>query len=286
MACRRAALFGFLVLAGLPDLLPGQDVPEPAWYRDRGRGIASSLAALDVEKGRLLVHPFFEYVRDHNREYTPQDFGVGPDINYRAQSRRKAAEIYLGYGVTDWLALEFEGAYVHETFRKAPEDSFATPARLTEKGVADLEAQVRIRALRERPGRPEILTFFELTARTHPENFLIGDPDWDIRPGVALSKGFGFGSLTGRVNAEYNHAEKHFDLGEVAVGYQRGLTAKWRLYLGIEGGEGGSMDEWELLPALRWAPLPGLQLRLESSIGISSKAPDWSPQVGVVFAFP
>jgi hypothetical protein len=275
------------ILTGLalaPRTAQSQDSPEP-YLHDRGPGIASSLAGVYIQKGELLVHPFLEYGRDHNREYQPHEFGLGPEVDFRGRSRRVAGQLFLGYGVTDWLALEFEGAYLHETLRKSAQDTFPVPAKIDESGVGDLEAQIRVRALTESAKRPEVLAFVELTAWSQTRKLLIREPDWDIRPGIGLTRGFSWGTLTTRFTVEYNHTEKKFDFGEVALGYLKRFTTDWRVSLGVEGGEGGSLDEWEVIPGVQWQR-GAVLVRLESAFGISSKAADWSPQVGLGFTFP
>ena len=283
---RAGSLLLLVGAALLPGMGQAQSSPEPTYLRDRGTGVASSLAGIYIQKGELLFHPFFEYSRDHNREYQPKEFGFGPEVDFRGKSRRQGGQLFLGFGVTDWLALEFEGAYIHETLRKSARDTFATPAKIDESGIADLEAQIRLRPLRETGRRPEIFAFLEFTARTQSGKLLIGDPDWDLRPGIGLTKGFAWGTLTARATGEYNHTEHKPDFGEVALGYLKRLDPAWRLYLGVEGGEGGALDEWELLPSVQWHPTPVLIIRLESAFGLSSKAPDWSPQVGLALTRP
>lgn len=280
------ALFLIAGAALLPGTGQAQGTPEPGYLRDRGPGLATSLTGIYVRKGEVLIHPFFEYVRDHNREYQPQEFGLGPDVDFRGRSRRTAGQLFLGYGVTDWLALEVEGAYLRETLDKSVSDTSATPARIRESGLTDIEAQIRLRPVRETAGRPEVFAFIEITARTLPSKLLISEPDWDVRPGVGLTRGFSWGTLTVRATGEYNRAGKNLDFGEVALGYLKRLDPSWRAYLGVEGGEGGALDEWELIPSVQWSPAPGILVRLESPLGISSKASDWSPQFGLVFTLP
>lgn len=271
-------------------LLPGtgraQQVPEARYLRDRGPGVATSLAGVYIQKGELILHPFVEYARDHNREYQPRDFGVGPDVDFRGRSRHYAGQIFIGYGITDWLAVEVEGAYLRETLDKSSRDTFPTPRRIDESGVSDIEAQIRLLPLRETAHRPELFAFLEFTARTQASKLLIGEPDWDLKPGVGFTRGFAWGTLTVRASGEYNRAGKNLDFGEVGVGYLKQLAPSWRVFLGVEGGEGGAMDEWEFLPGVQWRPTPALLIRLESSFGLSSKAPDWSPQVGLALVLP
>lgn len=263
-----------------------QAPPLPSYLRDRGEGISTSMAGVYITRGQVLIHPFYQYTRDHDLEYQPREFGAGANVDFRGRLRGHAAQLFLAYGATDWLALELEGGYSHEEFRKPAADTFATPATLKESGFADLEGQIRLRALRETRKRPEIFGFVELTARLHPSKFLIGSPYWDVRPGIGLTKGFAFGTLTARVIAEWNHEEKHGDLGEVTAGYLKRVSSAGLFYLGIEGGETGSMDEWELVPSVQWRLSKSVVLRVESPVGISPKATDWSPQVGVMVEMP
>ena len=38
----------------------------PAWLRDRGDGVSSSMFGTYIQKGQLLVYPFFEYYLDND----------------------------------------------------------------------------------------------------------------------------------------------------------------------------------------------------------------------------
>jgi len=42
-----------------------------------------------------------------------------------------------------------------------------------------------MRLLREGSGRPELFGFLEVTLPTQTNKVLIGNPDWDVRPGFA-----------------------------------------------------------------------------------------------------
>ncbi len=65
-----------------------------------------------------------------------------------------------------------------------------------------------------------------------------------------------------------------------------GVSPKGRLYLAVEGGEGGALDEWDLVTGVRWRLTPSLDFKLDNALGISSKATDWAPQFGIMLHFP
>jgi hypothetical protein len=253
------------------------------WLADRGPGIPASLFGTYLRSGELVVYPFFESTLDNDREYQPEEFGLGPDVDFRGRFRGTSNQLFVGYGVSDRIAVELEAAYVTARLEKSPADSFATPAVTRQSGVADLEAQVRARLLRETSGRPELFGFVELAARSQRSRVLIGELDWDAKPGIGLVRGFGFGTVTVRIAAEWNHVEHKPDLGEFALEYLKRVGTAAHLYLAVEGGEGGALDEWDFITGVRWRIAPSVDLKLDDALGISSKATDWAPQAGVMF---
>jgi hypothetical protein len=48
----------------------------------------------------------------------------------------------------------------------------------------------------------------------------------------------------------------------------------------------GTQDEVEAIPELQWFLRPNVVLKLNSAFGVSSKATDWAPEVGVMIALP
>lgn len=273
-------------IAGAPIQCEAQGSPVPPFLRDRGTGIAASIFGTYIRPGELLIYPFAEYTRDHDREYQPAEFGLGPDVDFRGRFRSVAGQIFLGYGVTDWLALEFEAAVITARLEKSPSDSFATPARIEESGIADFEGQVRARVVRETERRPEVFGYVEVTPPSQTDKRLIAEPDLDFKPGVGAIKGFAWGTVAARVTVEYNHEESKLDFGEVSLEYLKRVSPALRLFLAFEGGETGALDEWELIPGVRWRLSDQMVLKFDSPLGISSKATDWAPQIGVMFSFP
>jgi hypothetical protein len=280
------ALSAALSAAALPVPAYAQEDVPTGHARDRGLGVPSSLFGTYLRRGEVVIYPFFEYTRDDNREYQPVEFGAGPAVDFRGRIRGTSTQLFLGYGVTDWLALEVEVAYLTATFNKSLSDPYATPTRLHQTGFGDLEMQVRARLSRETGGRPELFGFVEMVARSQQRRVLLAEPHWDAKPGVGLVRGFGFGTMTIRIAAEYNHEERHPDLGEFAIEYLKRLSRSGHLFVAFEGGETGAMDEWDLVTGIRWRLTPSVAFKFDNALGLSPKATDWAPQVGLMFTLP
>jgi hypothetical protein len=281
-----------VLVVGAPGLMRQASAQElardsalPAYLRDRGPGVPASIFGTYIRRGQLLVYPFFEYALDNNREYQPFEFGFGPGVDLRAKFHSYAGQVFIGYGVTDWLAIEFEGSYLRAHFEKSPLDTFATPSVIKESGVADIEAHIRARLWKESSGRPELYGFVEVTPPTQKHKLLIAEPDFDLKPGIGLIKGFSWGTLTARIGAEYNRKESKVDLGEFSIEYLKRVSPSLRGFLSFEGGETGALDEWELVPGLQWQISKSVLFKLDNSIGISSKVTDWTPQIGLMFSY-
>ncbi len=257
----------------------------PAYLRDRGSGISTSLFGTYIRPGELLVYPFFEYVRDHNREYNPDEWGLALNRDFRGTYHASAEQLFIGYGLSDRLAFEIEAAYMSAHFEKSPGDPSTTPRTLDESGFGDIEGQARIRLMMEGERHPEIFGFVEVTAASQTNRLLIGDPDWDVKPGIGFVRGFSWGTMTLRGAGEYLREESHLIVGEVGLEYLKRLSPDWRVFLAIEGGEGGGPDEWELIPSAQWRLSSLVSLKLDSSVAITSKATDWTPQMGLLFSF-
>jgi hypothetical protein len=280
------ALIFIVEVSGAFNTAAAQGINLPSYVKDRGTGVAASLFGTYIRQGQLLFYPFIEYSRDNNREYQPAEFGLGGNVDFRGRFHGSAGQFFVGYGITDWLALEFEAAFQSATLRKSPRDTFATPAKIHESGVGDIEGQLRARLKRENDHFPEIFSYAEITVPSQRHKLLIGDPDWDVKPGVGLVKGFSWGTVTLRIAAEYNHRESKLDLGEGAVEYLKRLSSSVRLYLAVEGGEGGAMDEWDFISGVQLRVRDFVSLKVDNALGISSKATDWAPQIGLMFALP
>jgi len=252
--------------------------------QDRGAGVPTSRFGMYVSRGELLVNPFFAYSTDHNREYQPAKLGYGLVEDYRGRFRSSEGLLFVAYGLTDWLAVEVEASRIRVTLDKAPNDTSATPGRIEESGLGDVEGQVRMRLLREGSGRPELFSFLEVTLPTQTNKVLIGNPDWDVRPGFGIVRAFPWGTMTTRITVEYNHDDRLWDLGEFSIEYLKRLSSSVHLDLAFEGGETGAMDEWDLVAGVRWRIRDRFFLKLDNAIGLMSKSTDWAPEVGVVWS--
>ena len=153
---------------------PGQTVPDRR--RDRGDGLPTSMFGTYISKGELLVYPFFEYYRDGNFEYSPFEFGVpGDEVEFRGKYRAREGLIFLAYGFTDMVAVEFEAAVISASLEKSASDlSKLLPPRIEESGLGDIEGQVRWRWNRESDRRPEIFSYAEVVVPHNKTKLLIG----------------------------------------------------------------------------------------------------------------
>lgn len=256
--------------------------PDTASSQSRGSGIPTSMFGTYIRKGELLVHPFFEYYHDHNFEYKPAELGYGLDRDLRGRYRASEGLLFLGLGLTDWLAVELEAAVISATLQTAANDPSGIPARIHQSGRGDFEGQLRLRWARESSSRPEIFSYLEVTAPSNRRQLLIGTPDWEFKLGTGLVRGFSWGTMTLRAAVDYSVDESSFGVGEYAIEYLRRLSPAWRMYLGIEGTD----DEVEAIAEVQWRLARGVVLKLNNAFGITSKATDWGPEVGLLFSVP
>jgi hypothetical protein len=261
-----------------------QHTPLPQHLRDRGLGLPTSLPGTYVERGQLLLFPYVAYTRDANMEYQPSALGYGSQTDdYRGEYWSTQAQFFLAYGVTDWLALEVETSRIHARFDKAPSDTSAVPARIDETGLADFEAQLRVRVARERGSRPEVFASLEIIPPQQQGKTLIREAPLDVKGGIGIIRGYRWGTLTFRTTVEYNHDDQAWDLGETSLEYLKQVSSAARLLVAIEGGEGGAPDDYALVTGLRWRLRPGLFLKFDNALGLQSKATDLESQVGLLF---
>lgn len=276
--CCSLTLAAGIVLLPSPVLAQGDTVP--AYLRDRGPGIATSMFAIYNRQGEFLIYPFLEYYRDHNLEYKASELGYPGSQDLRGKYRATEGLLFFGYGLTDWLAVEIEAAVISATLYTAAGDTSGIPARIRASGVGDVEGQLRARWITENEHRPEVWSYFEATAPVQTKKLLIATPDWEFKFGTGVTRGFGFGTLTLRIAGEYALEEPALELGEYALEYVRRLSPRWRVYLGVEG----SQDEVELISEAQWHITPSVILKLNNAFGISSKATDWAPELGILFS--
>ena len=264
----------------LPLRVQAQSDSSPAYLRDRGTGMPTSMFGTYVRRGELLFYPFLEYYRDHNLEYKPSDLGYGLSQDFQGRFRASEGLLFFAYGFTDWLSAEMEAAVITATLYTAANDPSGAPARIHESGLGDVEGQVRARWVKESERRPEVFSYFEAVVPHHRDKVLIGTPDWEFAFGTGVTRGFSWGTLTLRAAAAYSKESGTFDLGEYAVEYLKRVSPAWRVYLGVEGAQ----DEVSLITEAQWHISRSVFLRINNGFGLAPKATDWSPEVGIVFS--
>jgi len=272
----------YALAVGISATLSAQ-VQDPPNLRDRGPGVRTSEFQTYIARHQLLLLTSVAHTRDHNLEYNPLDWGYGTQVDLRGTFRSSAGQLFLAYGVTDWLAVELEASELSARFERSPSDTSGTPARILESGIGDFAGQVRLRFAQERGRRPEIWGAVEVIPASMKRKVLIGDKLTDVKGEIGLTRGFQFGTMTLRTTVEYNHGDHHWDLGETSLEYLRRLSPAWRVLLAIEGGESGALDEWTFVTAGQWRIANGAYLKFANGLGLASKSTDWEPQIGLVF---
>jgi hypothetical protein len=256
----------------------------PAYLQDRGTGLPTSMFGTYIRGGEWLIFPFLELSMDHNLEYQPLKLGFGLERDFLGKYRDTRGQIFVAYGVTDWLAVEIEAATMSVSLEKAPVDPSLLPSKLSESGIGDIEGQIRLRLVREGNRRPEVFSYLEVTAPSNRNKVLIGHSNWDFNPGVGVVKGFAWGTMTFRATLEYNRESKGLDIGEISLEYLKRLSPSWSVFAAFEGGETGAPDEWELVTGVQWRVTDHFILKIDSSLGLFPKSNDWALQIGGVFS--
>lgn len=255
----------------------GQD--QPYYLIDRGAGIPTSQFGTYINRGEMLIYPFYEYYYDKDFEYEPLDFGYGSNKEFRGQYEAHEGVIFLGFGISDRLAMELEAGLISAKLDKSSEDTSSMPAVLKESGLSDVEGQLRWRWNRESMDVPEFFNYFEFVFPTGKKNSLIGTSDWEFKLGAGLIKGFRWGTITLRGAVDYVTSEKKLEIGEYALEYLKRISDLFRIFLMVEGSE----DEISLIPEIQWHINRNIVFKLATGIGLTSKATDFAPEVGIMF---
>ena len=257
--------------------------PTPEYLRDRGSGIPTSMFGTYIRPGELIVYPFYEYYRDHDLEYAPAEHGYGLEQDFRGEFHADEALIFLSYGLSDRLAVEVEAAVISASLDKAPDDPSLMPSRIEESGLGDVEGQLRWRWQKENPHRPELFGFFEFVVPHAQDKGLIGTPGVEMKLGTGVIRGFRFGTLSASFSIQYEGASSsHFDIGEYQLEYLKRAGQHLRFYVGLEG----TQDELSLITEVQVHLSRNVFIKLNNGLGLTSRATDWSPEVGILFTLP
>jgi hypothetical protein len=252
----------------------------PVYLRDRGTGVPSSMFGTFIRKGELLFYPYGEYYRDRSADYSPEEFGFVDDTEYEGNYIAWEGLIFLGYGISDRLALEVEAAVIKARLDTSPNDLSGIARTLEESGLGDVETQLRYRWSPESERSPEIFSFLETVYPFQKDKDLIGTQDLELVFGSGIIKGFSWGTLVARAAVET--ADGEFDLGELAIEYIKRLSSRFRLYAATEG----DLDTIELITELQWHVAPNIFLKLNNAFGATGATTEWAPEVGIMFSFP
>ena len=268
--------------AAQPSAAPS-DEPLPVYLRDRGTGVASSMFGTYIRKGDLIVYPYWEYYLDNNREYKPKELGYGVDQDHRGRYRESEYLFFVAYGLTDSVALQTELAAATASLRKSPADPSGLPSVIEESGLTSFETQLRWRWTRESERRPELWGYVDVGYPINKRKRLIGSDGWTIEWGPGVTRGFRWGTMTARASVIYESAStSRLDAGEYAVEYLKRLSPSWRVFGAIQG----AGDEVSLITEAQWHVSRRTFIRFNQEIGLTSRANDWEPQLGVLFTLP
>jgi hypothetical protein len=256
---------------------------EPSYLRDRGPGMATSMFGTYVQRNELKIYPFYEFYYDHNTEYAPEELGYAGEEEFEGEFMGHEGLLYMAYGITDWLMFEFEAALMSATLWTGDEDTITPVDSVHEKGLGDVEGQFRWRYNREREKVPEIFSFLEIVLPLQRLPFakgdrLIGTRGWEFKLGAGVTKGFRFGTLTGRIAVEYDGEDEEVALGEYAVEYLKKLSDHLKLFLMFEG----SGDELELVLEGQVHFNRYVALKIGTGVGLTPATDDIAPETGLM----
>lgn len=279
-AVARGIVLPLLFTAASP--LAAQSTALPPYLADRGPGQSTSLFGTYVEQGELLVYPFYEYVETGFFEYQPREVGYSGSDDFRGKLVEHEYLLFFAYGFSERLAIELEGAvYTTAAFERAPDDLSGVPERLEESGLGDVETQLRWRWQAETENRPELFSYAKVVFPFQKSKVLIGTSAWEGDLGVGLIRGFGWGTITGRVALAYDGEDSRVEFGEYAFEYLKRLSPSWRMVATIEG----EAEDISLIGEAQWFFSERGLLKLNCGFGLTEKAPDIAPEVGVLFRF-
>jgi hypothetical protein len=260
----------------------GVSTGTPLYLADRGTGIATSMLGIYVRKHEWLLYAFYEYTKTIGFEYNPEELGFTGGEDHLGTLTENEELVFVSYGLSDRVEVEFEAA-LHATasFEKAPDDLSDVPGTLEESGLGDVEGQVRWRWTTETARCPELFSYLDVGFPLQRSDVLLGTHDWEYSIGFAAIKGFRWGTLTGRVSALWDQADGQLEAGEYAVEYLKRLSPCWRFVGAIEG----DTDEVQVIVEGQARLSEHVLLKLNSGFGVTTKAPDYAPEIGLLFSF-
>ncbi|MGZ8473252.1 MAG: hypothetical protein ACXWWY_07050 [Candidatus Deferrimicrobiaceae bacterium] len=278
-----AYLVAIAFLCGAIPSRAAEPLPLPAYLSDRGDGIPTSLLGTYIREKEFLSYPFYEYTRTPKFEYEPDELGFPGDGEYIGKLVEREGLVFFAYAFNDSLAIEFESAlYSSAHFTKASNDNTNVPSDIRESGLGDTEINIRWRYLKETATRPEVTFFFQTVFPFQKNKKLLGTQDWEFAPGIVLTKGYPFGTLALRLSLEYETGENKVEFDEWAIDYVKRLSPDWLVVLSLEGEQA---DEVSIIGEVQYTLSKHAVLKINSGFGLVEKAPDFAPEIGVLFRF-
>lgn len=277
------ALLAFLAAGAMagPGVRAQEENPSPR-MEDRGGSIPTSLFGTYLSAGELLLYPFYEYTTNRDAEYNPEELGFTVSEDFLGKEIENEALIFIGYGFSDRLALEFEAAvWASSELRKAPDDPSNQPETIKESGLGDVETQLRWVWAPETAQRPMFYSFWELVFPFQKNKLILGTQDWETALGFGVVRGYRWGTLNGRVTAKYDAEDGQVEPGEFGLEYLKRTSPRWRWVAALEGED----DEISLIGEAQLTVARRAVLKLNLGVGLTGKAPDFAPEVGIIFSF-
>lgn len=155
------------------------------------------------------------------------------------------------------------------------------PDEIDESGLGDVESHLRWRWNRETESMPEFFSYFGAAFPFQDNKDLIGTQDWEFWLGAGVIKGFRWGTLTARASVLYEDDGNSFQSGEYALAYLKRISENWRFVAAVEGEE----DKVAAIGEVQYFIKDDIFLKLNCGFGLTDKAPDFAPEVGVMFVF-
>ena len=248
------------------------------------RGLPTSQFGIYVHRGEWLVYPGFEYYRDHDFEYDPNEVGFPSPGEFKGRYRASEEVLFVAYGLSDRLAWELEGDALKVSLKKAAEDRSDMPAELRESGLGNVRTRLTWRWTEERGRRPELFSYSNIFFPHDKDKPLVGTADWVFDAGFGAIRDFRWGTVTLRGGILFEEASASAtDWGEVALEYLKRVSPRVTLFSSLLVREG---DEVSLITEMQWRLSQHAVLRLNNGLGLTSHGNDWEPEVGVLFRFP
>lgn len=246
------------------------------------RGVATSLLGTFIYKSQHILYALYEYEINEESEYTPRELGYTGNQEFLGKSTLHEALIFYSYGLSDYLAIEMEAAlYTNEKLERDSADMSGIPDKIEESGLGEIEAQLRYRFSEESIAWPEFFGYTEIIFPFQKDKKLIGAHAWEIVQGFGIIKEFIFGTMAIRSSAAYDFDEKKLEMGEYAVEYFKDLSSRYRLVTAIEGED----DEISWIGEIQLSIGKNAILKLNTGIGLTEKAADFAPELGLLWNF-